>query len=73
MMMLKFCFCFFLEEDNAAVELVAFFGALGALGAMADGGEEGGVLKFAAFAFGSVDFEDGSPNAVAIMALATGS
>jgi hypothetical protein len=70
MMMLKFCFCFFLEDDDV---LVAFFGALGALGAMADGGEEGGVLKFAVFAFGSFDFEDSSPNAVAIMAFATGS
>ncbi len=67
MMMLKFCFCFFLEEDEedvSAVDLVAFFGALGA---MADGGEEGGVLKFASFGFA------GSPNAEAIMALATGS
>ena len=72
MIMLKFCFCFFLEEDDAdvaEVDLVAFFGALGA--AMAGGGDEGGVLKFASFDFVFVD--DSSPKAVAIMALATGS
>ena len=68
MMMLKFCFCFFLEEEAeetafvVLVDLVDFFGAPGAF---ADGGDEGGVLKFAS--------EDGSPNAVAIIALATGS
>jgi len=57
------------EAEEAAfvvlVDLVDFFGAPGAPGAFADGGDEGGVLKFAS--------EDGSPNAVAIIALATGS